>query len=114
MSRHRGEAAPPAGGPRLDRPFAAAATSLATGERRVFTSGKVAPAVRASCAIPQTFSPCEIEGELYVDGGIVEFLPVRALGAFAPAITVPEIQDLLAHRSSPLQHLTSGLKSLRS
>jgi NTE family protein len=72
----------------LDRPFAAVATNLATGEGRVFTSGRVATAVRASCAIPQIFSPCEIEGELYVDGGIVEFMPVAALATFAPAVAV--------------------------
>lgn len=72
----------------LQLPFATVATHLATGERRVFTSGQVAAAVRASCAIPQIFSPCEIDGELYVDGGIVEFLPAGALATFAPAIAV--------------------------
>jgi NTE family protein len=72
----------------LELPFATVATHLATGEGRVFTSGRVAAAVRASCAIPQIFSPCEIEGELYVDGGIVEFLPAGALATFAPAIAV--------------------------
>ncbi len=72
----------------LERPLAIVATNLTTGDKRVFTSGKVAVAVQASCAIPQVFSPCEIDGELYVDGGLVEFLPVTALNAFSPQVAV--------------------------
>ena len=38
---------------------------------------KVADAVAASCALPGIFPPREIEGRAYVDGAIVENLPVR-------------------------------------
>lgn len=68
----------------LARPLAIVATNLSNGTRRVFTTGKVALAVRASCSIPQIFSPCEVDGELYIDGGIVEYLPVAALEPFEP------------------------------
>jgi len=50
----------------------------------VLQSGPVAPAVRASAAIPGLFSPVEIGGRLLVDGGIVDNLPVdlvRSMGA---------------------------------
>jgi NTE family protein len=43
----------------------------------VFSSGPIAPAVRASCSIPQIFSPVEIDGGLYADGGFVEYMPVE-------------------------------------
>jgi NTE family protein len=60
------------------------ATDLLNGEKKVFSSGPIAPAVRASCSIPQIFSPVEIDGGLYADGGFVEYMPVetaRELGS---------------------------------
>jgi NTE family protein len=72
----------------LKLPFAVVATHLATGQKRVFTAGNVALAVRASCSIPQIFTPCEVDGELYIDGGIVEYLPVMALDPFAPQVVL--------------------------
>ena len=38
---------------------------------------RVADAVAASCALPGIFPPREIDGRAYVDGAIVENLPVR-------------------------------------
>jgi NTE family protein len=72
----------------LSRPLAVVATNLGNGQRRVFTSGSVGLAVRASCSIPQIFCPCEIDGELYIDGGIVEYLPVAALDPFSPQVVI--------------------------
>lgn len=54
-------------------------TNLLTGDKTVFHHGTVAPVVRASCSIPQIFSPVEIDGGLYSDGGVVEYLPVESL-----------------------------------
>lgn len=63
------------------------ATDLETGAKRVFSSGRVATAVRASSSIPQIFLPVEIDGHYYIDGGFSEYLPVDTLqekaGAFA-------------------------------
>lgn len=60
-------------------PACVVATDLLSGEKVVFSSGLVAPAVQASCSIPQIFSPVEIDGGLYADGGFVEYLPVETL-----------------------------------
>lgn len=69
----------------LDLPFAAVATDLVVGQRVVLREGPLAPAVRASCAIPGIFSPyITPEGRLLVDGGVVDNLPVqvaREMGA---------------------------------
>jgi len=66
-------------------PYAAVATDLLTGERVVLQEGPVAPAVRASCAIPGIFSPYVApDGRMLVDGGVVDNLPVqvaRQMGA---------------------------------
>jgi NTE family protein len=72
----------------LKLPLAVVATNLGNGHKRVFTTGRVSHAVRASCSIPQIFSPCEVDGDLYIDGGIVEYLPVLALDAFAPQVVI--------------------------
>jgi NTE family protein len=68
----------------LNIPFAAICCDIVTGERIVMDQGPVAPAVRASAAIPGLFSPVEINGRLLVDGGVVDNLPVeqvKAMGA---------------------------------
>lgn len=69
---------------KLNKPFAAVATELDTGNRIVFRLGNVGQAVRASCSIPGVFQPTVIRGKRYVDGGVVSPVPVdaaRELGA---------------------------------
>ncbi len=63
----------------LQIPTHVVTTDLLSGDKAVFSSGPVAPAVQASCSIPQIFSPVEIDGGLYADGGFVEYLPVETL-----------------------------------
>ncbi|MBI3876724.1 MAG: patatin-like phospholipase family protein, partial [Verrucomicrobia bacterium] len=63
----------------LARPLRVIATNLETLERTVFSSGEVAAAVHASCAIPGICVPVEIGGELYIDGGVSDPLPVDVL-----------------------------------
>jgi len=61
------------------RPLRVVTTNLATLERKVFDSGEVATAVHASSAIPGVCAPVNIDGEEYVDGGVVDPLPVDLL-----------------------------------
>jgi NTE family protein len=66
--------------------FHAVATDIATGREKVFSKGNAGAAVRASCSIPGIFQPVKIEGDTYVDGGLVSPLPVdaaRRMGADA-------------------------------
>jgi NTE family protein len=63
----------------LVRPLHIVATNLATLERIVFSSGEVADAVHASVAVPGVCVPVTLDGETYVDGGIVDPLPVDVL-----------------------------------
>ncbi len=60
-------------------PLAVVGANLSTGRKAVFTSGEIAPAVRASCSIPQLFTPVEIDGDLITDGALVEHLPIETL-----------------------------------
>jgi NTE family protein len=63
----------------LPRPLRVVATNLETLERVVFSSGEVATAVHASAAVPGICVPITIDGETYIDGGIVDPLPVDVL-----------------------------------
>ncbi|HWV99804.1 MAG TPA: patatin-like phospholipase family protein [Candidatus Acidoferrum sp.] len=63
----------------LLRPLRIVAGNLATLERVVFASGEVATAVHCSAAVPGICVPITIAGETYVDGAIVDPLPVDVL-----------------------------------
>lgn len=63
----------------LPRPLRVVAGNLATLERKVFACGEVATAVHASSAVPGICVPVTIHGETYIDGGIVDPLPVDVL-----------------------------------
>lgn len=61
---------------RLRVPLAVLATDIGAGRARVFRSGPLLPALRASTAIPGVFPAVEIDGTGYLDGGIVDNLPI--------------------------------------
>jgi NTE family protein len=66
------------------RRFAAVATDYVTGLEEWFDAGPVDRAVRASAALPGIFAPHRIGDNWYVDGGLVNPVPVsvcRAMGA---------------------------------
>lgn len=60
-------------------PLAIVATDLVSGEKMVFREGPVADAVVASTCIPGFFTPVEINQRLFVDGFLVENVPVAPL-----------------------------------
>ncbi|WP_137926057.1 patatin-like phospholipase family protein [Cupriavidus sp. 2SB] len=65
-------------------PLGIVATNLKTGERILFRRGNTGQAVRASSSVPGVFQPVSIGGQDYVDGGLVEPVPVdsaREMGA---------------------------------
>jgi NTE family protein len=64
--------------------FRCVATDLGDGSAKVFERGNLARAIRASMSLPGFFAPVVIDGRVYVDGGVVDNVPVdvaRALGA---------------------------------
>ncbi|AVQ13497.1 Phospholipase, patatin family [Leptospira santarosai] len=59
----------------LPIPFYAIACNLTKAERKVFDRGLLWKAVRSSTSIPGIFPPFSENGELYVDGGLLDNLP---------------------------------------
>jgi len=69
---------------RLAKPFAVVATEAKSRRITVFNRGDTGLAVRASASVPNLFIPPVINGEEYVDGGLLSPVPVklaRAMGA---------------------------------
>ena len=67
----------------LPTPFRAVATDLATGREVVMASGDLTSAMRASMSAPGVFAPVPRDGQLLVDGGLSDNVPIdiaRAMG----------------------------------
>ena len=60
----------------LPIPFICIATDFENGTGVVFDKGILAQSLRASMAIPSIFDPVEIDGKVYLDGGVVNNFPV--------------------------------------
>jgi NTE family protein len=55
------------------------ATDIVHARLRVFDSGPLIPAIVASCSMPLVFTPTEIDGRWYVDGGVINNFPIEPL-----------------------------------
>lgn len=79
---------------KLNKTFAAVATNLRSGEMAVFRTGNAGMAVRASSSVPVVFQPVTINGQDYVDGGLVAPVPAsvaRSIGAdFVIAVDISD------------------------
>lgn len=63
----------------LEVPLFAVATQVRSGKTTYFSEGFLKPAVLASCCLPVIFHPMKVEGEWYMDGGLINNLPVEPL-----------------------------------
>ncbi|MCU0457613.1 MAG: patatin-like phospholipase family protein [Bacteroidales bacterium] len=61
----------------LPIPYCAIATDLIRGRERIFSSGSLFNAIRASISIPTFFQPFSLGGDYYVDGGLVNPIPIN-------------------------------------
>ena len=69
-------------------PIRVNSVSLVRGEERWFGTGidestPVADAIYGSCAIPIYFPPLRLDGDVLVDGGVLDVLPIKAAAAWA-------------------------------
>src|SRR5205807_7956220 len=83
-------------------PVQVVATSLTYGRAHWFSSGPVAEPVLASAALPAVFPPVIIEGEPYIDGGVVDNVPIsRALALGATRVFVLHVGNFERPRQLP-------------
>lgn len=72
--------------------FQVCAASIERAAEHWFTSGAVVPAVLASAAVPGLLPPAEVAGEHFLDGGLVNSIPVgRAVELGATRVFVLQV-----------------------
>jgi len=100
----------------LRLPLALVAVDLHTGREVYLTQGQVVDAVRATIALPGVFTPVEQDGQLLVDGGLLDNLPAdaaRRIGADAVvAVDVSSDDQVVSHLTQALhrrRYVPNGL-----
>lgn len=88
-------------------PMFVVATALKEGKKVVFNYGNTGQAVRASVSIPSMFIPTLIQGQEYVDGGLVSPVPVKVARELGADIVIAV--DILAQ---PIHTETSNVWGL--
>jgi NTE family protein len=63
----------------LHIPLIVAATDVRQGKNAFLHDGELIKSVLASCAVPVIFEPIQLNGQVYIDGGILNNLPVEPL-----------------------------------
>lgn len=69
-------------------PFRATATDVKSGKLKVFDSGKLIDAMRASMSIPVAFHAVSTENEMLVDGGVLERIPIDCCKEMGPDVII--------------------------
>lgn len=95
-------------------PFSCVATNLETGEMKVFDSGDLGHVLRATSAFPSIFSPFEIDGELYVDGGIRNNIPIELLKEKGMDIIIASDAQATLHQKKDLTNVITILEQVGS
>lgn len=82
----------------------ACAACIETSSEHWFSTGPVVEAVLASCALPGVLPPVEIGGRHYIDGGVVNSIPIsRALDLGAEEIYVLHVGHIDDPLTAPRQ-----------
>lgn len=69
-------------------PLGMVASDVVNGERMMLTEGSVADAVMASSCIPGIFKPVNIRGEMLIDGGLLENVPIMVASEMGAEIII--------------------------
>jgi NTE family protein len=76
----------------LTVPFECVAASIERAAPHYFGSGPLVPALLASAAVPGLLPPVEVDGEHYLDGGVVDSIPLgRAIRLGADEVYVLQV-----------------------
>jgi NTE family protein len=94
----------------LEVPFQCVAASIERAAEHWFDRGPLADVVLASCAVPGILPPVPIDGEHFIDGGIVNSIPVsRAVALGARKIYVLQVGRLEQSLKPPRRPWEVGL-----
>lgn len=83
-------------------PFGCCAASIERYSEHWFESGPLVPALMASCAVPGLFPPFRVGDEHFVDGGLVNSIPVsRAVELGATTVYVLQVGRIESPLTAP-------------
>lgn len=83
---------------KLTIPLTITATQIESGNSKSFDSGRLIRPILASSAFPGVFTPIEIEGIYYFDGGVIDDFPVEYL--------VDTCDYIIGSYANPLSEMT--------
>ncbi len=90
----------------LPTPFACVATDLVTHKRYVFRSGSLSLALRSTMSLPGFFTPVRWNGQVFVDGGLLDNLPVDVAKEMGADITLAiHLQTAPLNATQPLSSI---------
>lgn len=83
----------------LPIPFFCIATNIETGKQLLLDKGELTQAIMASGALPSLFQPVTVNGDILIDGGVVNNYPIDELQAKGMDIIIGvDVQDGLLNR----------------
>lgn len=83
----------------LETPLIICVSNMLDGKAEYLTEGPLADIIQASASIPVLFSPVELDGKLYSDGGVFDNVPIKPLKALCEKVIGVSI--------SPIQKIES-------
>lgn len=93
-------------------PFHVVATELTNGHEAWFSEGDVIEPILASAALPALFPPVTIAGKKFIDGAVVDNVPIsRALTLGATKIVVLHVGNFDRPRTEPKRPIDALLQS---
>ena len=91
-------------------PFQCVAAHVERAAEHWFSGGPLVDAVLASCAVPGLLPPVRLDGQTYVDGGLVHSIPVgRAIALGAKTLYVLQVGRIEQPLSAPQRPWEVGL-----
>ena len=81
-------------------PFVAVTTDIEKGKSVALRAGPISASVNASCAIPGIFEPVKMYGTTFVDGGVIDGVPVNIAKEYHPkyiiAVRIMQFDTIVA------------------
>ncbi len=88
------------------------ATDMVKGKPRTFSNGQLIRPILASAAFPVVFTPVEIEGQLYTDGGALNNFPVEPLAGECELIIGSNVHPFKDLQLSDIRNTLSVMERL--
>lgn len=98
----------------LWQPYFCISSNLSESRLHVHDRGRLWQAMQASAALPGLLPPILADGHLYVDGGVVDNLPIGVMKRFISGATVAVEATVKVEYSIAAEHFPSPLDYLRS